>query len=100
MRTIEQAQHWLDNQRAQLGNPRIASIEAYLGDSMETVSIYANVEGQDEINGGLPLVAGFDLPAPLTEQQFECVCDQIEQRFAPAVPATRLAVDANAAGGV
>jgi hypothetical protein len=64
MRTIEQAKSWIDQQRAQLGNPRIASVQAYLGDSMETVAVYAEVENQVEINGDLPLVAGFDLPAP------------------------------------
>jgi hypothetical protein len=70
MRTIEQAKHWIDEQRAKLGNPRITSVQAYLGDSMETVAIYAEVENQVEINGDLPLVAGFDLPAPITEKQF------------------------------
>ena len=84
MRTIEQAKYWIDQQRAQLGNPRITSVEAYLGDSMETVSVYAEVEDQDEINGGLPLVAGFDLPAPITEKEFEPMRDTIEQQFASA----------------
>jgi hypothetical protein len=84
MRTIEQAKHWIDEQRAKLGNPRITSVQAYLGDSMETVAIYAEVENQVEINGDLPLVAGFDLPAPITEKQFELMRETIEQQFASA----------------
>ena len=81
MRTIEQAKYWINQQRAQLGNPRITSVQAYLGDSMETVSVYAEVENQVEINGDLPLVAGFDLPAPITEKQFELMRETIEQQF-------------------
>ena len=84
MRTMEQAKCWIDQQRAQLGNPRITSVQAYLGDSMETVAVYAEVENQVEINGDLPLVAGFDLPAPITEKQFELMRETIEQQFASA----------------
>ena len=81
MRTIEQAQHWLDEQRLALGMPRITSVQAYLGDSMETVSIYAEVEGADQINGGLPLVAGFDLPRPMTQDEFDTMRATFEQQF-------------------
>ena len=79
--TIEQAKYWIDEQRAQLGNPRITSVQAHLNDSRETVSVYAEVENQAEINGDLPLVAGFDLPAPITEKQFELMRETIEQQF-------------------
>jgi hypothetical protein len=48
---------------------------------METVSVYAEVENQVEINGDLPLVAGFDLPAPITEKRFELMRQTIEQQF-------------------
>jgi hypothetical protein len=65
MRTIEQAKYWIDEQRAQLGNPRITSVQAYLGDSMETVSVYAEVENQVEINGDLPLARLCTRPARL-----------------------------------
>jgi hypothetical protein len=49
--------------------------------SMETVSIHAEVEGADQINGRLPLVAGFDLAGPLTEEQFAAVLSDIEEKF-------------------
>ena len=82
MTTIEQAKYWLDQQRAQLGNPRITSVHAYLGESLETVSVYAEVEGQEKINGDLPLTAGFDLPLPITGKQFELMREAIERQFA------------------
>jgi hypothetical protein len=81
MRTIEQARVWIDQQRAQLGNPRITSVQAYLGDSMETVAVYAEVENQVEINGDLPLVAGFDLPRPMTQDEFDAMRIIFEQQF-------------------
>ena len=81
MRTIEQAKLWIEEQRVSLGNPRITSVQAYLSESLETVSVYAEVEGQDETNGGLPLVAGFDLPYPVTEKQFALMREQIELEF-------------------
>jgi hypothetical protein len=51
---------------------------------LETVSVYAEVENQMEINGDLPLVAGFDLPLPITETQFELMREAIEKDFASA----------------
>lgn len=36
-------------------------MQTYLGDSNQTVSVYAEIENGDCINGGLPLVVGFDL---------------------------------------
>ena len=78
--TLEQAQYWLDQQREQLGNPPITGVQAYLGDSGQTVAIYVDVENGDQINGGLPIHASFDLPSAMTEDQFDAVLrEKLEQ---------------------
>jgi hypothetical protein len=84
VRTIEQAKLWIEEQRSSLGYPRITDVRCYLNESLETVSVYAEVENQMEINGDLPLVAGFDLPLPITETQFELMREAIEKDFASA----------------
>jgi hypothetical protein len=60
---------------------RITNVQAHLGGSHATVAIYVEVEGQDHINGGLPICVGFDLPSVTTEKQLDVRSD-IEQQFA------------------
>jgi hypothetical protein len=55
--------------------------KVYLGDSNDTVSVYAEFQDQEEINGDLPLVACFDLPHALTEEQFEGLREVFELEF-------------------
>jgi len=81
MTTLLDARTWMSAQRYRMGNPRITRVDAYLGDDPQSVSIHAEIENGDAINGGLPLVATYRLCEPLTQDEFDQMRSDIEKLF-------------------